>query len=46
MIVGLREPFAIEEFTHVVALRKGKVAFQGAPSEWKAWKKRPEKRTA
>ncbi len=45
VIAALCEPCLIDRFSHVVVLRKGKVAFQGPPLEWKAWnnKRRPKR---
>jgi ABC-type transport system involved in cytochrome bd biosynthesis fused ATPase/permease subunit len=45
LVIGLTQLSDVDSFDHVLSLRRGRIAFYGTPSEWKAWKaakKRPE----
>ena len=38
VVVSLRQPVLIERFTRVVSLSNGKIAFDGSPEKWEAWR--------
>jgi ABC-type multidrug transport system fused ATPase/permease subunit len=37
VIAAFRKPVAVEGFDRVIALKKGKVVFDGVPGDWKSW---------
>ena len=38
VVVALQTPVLVERFTRVISFSNGKIAFDGPPESWKAWR--------
>jgi ABC-type multidrug transport system fused ATPase/permease subunit len=39
IVVSLRQPVLVDRFTRVISMSNGKIAFDGPPEQWEAWRK-------